>query len=174
MLASSRHSAARLLLLTAVLACLGGCGFKLRSYSFSSSVDSFAVTGKTRLPISQELRRGLSQAGVSEVAAEEAAIKIEILDQRRERRSISVAGSARAAEYETSLAVRYRILGSGPDELAPATWIERERVYRIDRDNIVGSSEEQALLERELMQDMVGQIIRAMEAVSRNVDAGQS
>ena len=85
-----------------------------------------------------------------------------------------MAGSARAAEYETSLAVRYRILGAGSEELAPATWIERQRVYRIDRDNIVGSSEEQALLEAELMQDMVGQIIRAMEAVSRNANAGQS
>ncbi len=172
--ASFQRATVCVLLSALVLVSLGGCGFKLRSYNFAGSVDSFAVTGKTGLPISQELRRGLDQAGVIEVAAKEAAIKVEILDQRRERRSISVAGSARAAEYETSLAVRYRILGSGEAELAPAAWIERRRVYRIDRDNIVGSSEEQALLERELMQDMVGQIIRAMEAVSRNVNAGQS
>ena len=171
---TSLESVVRLLLLAAVLAGVAGCGFQLRSYNFAGSVDSFAVTGKSRLAISQELRRGLSQAGVNEVSAEDAAIKVEILEQRRDRRSVSVAGSARAAEYETSLAVRYRILGAGSEELAPATWIERQRVYRIDRDNIVGSSEEQALLEAELMQDMVGQIIRAMEAVSRNANAGQS
>jgi outer membrane lipopolysaccharide assembly protein LptE/RlpB len=53
--------------------------------------------------------------------------------------------------------------------LAPPTWVERERVFRIDRDNIVGSSEEQALLERELTQDLVSQLIRAMDAVSRNL-----
>ena len=139
----------RFLLLAALMVGLVGCGFKLRSYNFAVDVNSFAVTGETGLPISRELRRGLQQAGVSEVPASDAAITVEILDQRRERRSISVAGSARAAEYETSYAVQYRILGAGAEELAPASWIERERVYRVDRDNIVGSSEEQALLERE-------------------------
>ncbi len=161
-----------LLITCLIAASLAGCGFQLRSYDFSANVDSYAITGKTRLPIAQELRRGLSQAGVQEASAQDAAIQVELLDQRRERRSISVAGSARAAEYETSYAIRYRILGADNAELAPASWIERQRVYRIDRDNIVGSSEEQAILERELMQDVVGQIVRAMEAVSRNPDAG--
>ncbi len=164
----SRLTPVILLLLVGTTA---GCGFQLRSYSFSANVDSYAITGKTRLPIAQELRRGLTQAGVAEASADDAAILVELLDQRRERRSVSVAGSARAAEYETSLAIRYRILDADSAELAPAVWIERQRVYRIDRDNIVGSSEEQAILERELMQDIVGQIVRAMEAVSRKTDA---
>lgn len=160
------------LCLFAIVGFTGGCGFKLRSYDFSANVDSYAVVGRTGMPVARELRRSLSQAGVAEVDPDQASIKLELLDQRRERRSVSVAGSARAAEYETSLAVQYRILGADNAELAAPTWIERQRVYRIDRDNIVGSSEEQAILERELMQDMVGQIVRAMEAVSRGVDAG--
>ncbi len=155
-------------MLVVFLAALTSCGFQLRSYDFSSSVDSYALIGKDQLSIAQPLRTGLRQAGLQEMPTGEAAIVVELLDQRRDRRSISTAGRARAAEYETSYSVQYRLLDAAGIELAPATWIERERVFRIDRDNIVGSSEEQALLERELMNDVVGQIIRAMDAVSRN------
>lgn len=156
----------RLVLIGLAALVLCGCGFQLRSYDFQSNVESYALAGKTRLQIAAPLRQALSQARVSEADVAQASVVVELLDQRRERRSISTGSSARAAEYETSYAVQYRIL-KGAAELSPATWIERQRVYRIDRGNIVGSSEEQALLEREMMQDIAGQIIRAMDAVTR-------
>lgn len=148
---------------------LAGCGFHLRSYNFTGSIESFAIAGKTRLSITEPLRQGLKQAGAVEVTDGTPSIVIELLDQRRDRRSASTAGRAQAAEYETSYAVQYRFLDGAGGELTAPTWIERQRVYRIDRGNIVGSSEEQALLERELLTDVVGQIIRAMDAVSRNL-----
>lgn len=150
---------------------LTGCGFHLRTYNFSGAAESYAIVGKTRMSIAAPLRQGLQQAGLKETSVADAALVVELLDQRRDRRSVSTAGRARAAEYETSYAVQYRILDGVGNELAPATWIERLRIYRIDRDNIVGSSEEQALLEREMLQDVVGQIIRAMDAVSRSTPA---
>ncbi len=154
-------------LLVSVTLILASCGFQLRSYNFSGAVDSYALVGKTQLGVAQPLRTGLRQAGLQEVEADQAELIVELLDQRRDRRSVSTAGRARAAEYESSYAVLYRLLDGQGQELAPANWVERERVFRIDSDNIVGSSEEQALLERELMSDVVGQIIRAMDAVSR-------
>ena len=146
---------------------LTGCGFQLRSYAISANVESYSITGRTtRIAVTQPLRRALQQAGVRE-NNDSPGIVVELIDQRNERRSVSTAGQARAAEYETTYSVQYRLLGADEEELLPPTWVERERVYRIDRDNIVGSSEEQALLERELMQDVVGQIIRSIDAVTR-------
>ena len=145
---------------------LAGCGFELRSYSFSANVASFALTGDTRLAVAEPLRRGLKQAGVTE-APGSAEITVELLDQRRERRAVSTGSGVRAAEYETSYAVRYRVTDAAGTELLAPTWVERARVFRIDRDNIVGSSEEQAILQRELMADIVGQIIRTLDLVSR-------
>ena len=147
---------------------LTGCGFHLRSYNFTANVESFALSGKTRVAVAVPLRTALKQAGL--VEDDGAQLVIDLIDQRRDRRSVSTAGQARAAEYETSYSVRYQILDNEGAQLLAPTWIERERVYRIDRDNIVGSSEEQALLERELMQEVVGQIIRSLDAVSRNLD----
>jgi len=166
------HSALwKSLCLSVVMAALVGCGFHLRTYSFGGSVDNYAIAGKSQLSISAHLRRALKQAGLSEVPPGDATLVVELLDQRRDRRSISVAGRTRAAEYETSYGVQYRLLNGAGVELTAPVWIERERVYRVDRISIVGSSEEQALLERELMQDVAGQIIRAMDTVSRNLES---
>ena len=148
---------------------VSACGFHLRSYNFESSLASYAIVGQSRMNIAEPLRRGLKQAGIAESRPTDAVLLVDLLEQRRERRSISTAGNTRAAEYEISYAVQYRLLGAQNVELTAPTWIARERVYRIDRSNIVGSSKEQALVERELLQDVAGQIIRAMNAVSRNL-----
>lgn len=160
-------------LITLLALSMTGCGFQLRSYSFESSVSSFAIAGDASSAVAQSLRRGLLQAGVEEVSTMDAGLVMVIMDERNERRSISTSRAAQAAEYEISRGVQYQILGSNQQVLSPATWIERERVYRIDRGSIVGSGEERTVLERELMQDIVGQLIRAMDAVSRTLsDAG--
>ena len=54
--------------------------------------------------------------------------------------------------------------GSG-NSLAEPRSIQASRIYTVDRDNIVGSSEEQALLQREMVDDLVQQIIRGVNAV---------
>ena len=148
---------------------VSACGFHLRSYNFEGAVASYAIIGQSRSSIAEPLRLGLKQAGINESARNEAVLLVDLLEQRRDRRSISTAGNTRAAEYEISFAVQYRLLGADNVELTAPTWITREQVYRIDRTNIVGSSEEQAIVERELLQDVAGQIIRAMDAVSRNL-----
>jgi LPS-assembly lipoprotein len=157
------------LALYAAILLLASCGFHLRTYNFEAAVESFALASEPRIRVAQPLRQGLLQAGVQETDVASAALVVELLDQRLERRSASTAGQAGAAEYEMTHAVEYRILNGAGEELAPATWVQRDRIFRVDRDNIVGSSEEQALLEAEMTQDLVGQIIRAMDAVSRQL-----
>jgi outer membrane lipopolysaccharide assembly protein LptE/RlpB len=44
----------------------------------------------------------------------------------------------------------------------------------VDRDNLVGSSEEQALLQREMTDDLVQQIIRGVNAVVTAAPASAS
>ena len=176
MLAKYELQAARYLLAVTAALLLCGCGFHLRTYSFSGSVESYALVGKTGGAVVAAVRDGLRQAGVDEVSANEAQIVVEFLDSRRDRRNASVGSGARVAEYETSIGVQYRIVDRTGRELVAPTWIERQRVYQVDRSSNVGSSEEQALLEKELVQDVAGQLVRAMDAVSRGqevaADAG--
>lgn len=163
---------ARFVLLASVALLIAGCGFKLRSYELETNVQSFAITGKTRAAIVDPLRSALLQIGVEEVAPETADMVIQLLNDRGEQRSVSTAGQLSAAEYELDYAVEYELLNAEGVRLADPVWIERRRVYRVDRDNIVGSSEERTILQRELLQDLVGQLIRAMDLVSRQAAAG--
>ena len=80
------------------------------------------------------------------------------------RRGVSVTPRARVAEYALTLSVSYSARADGEVVLRTQTARSR-RVYQVDSDNVVGSSEEQALLEREMQSDLVQQILRAVDTV---------
>jgi LPS-assembly lipoprotein len=157
----------RLLFLVGLVGAVGACGFQLRGWDVSAAVSSAYVTSNLLNPLEQPLRQGLRQAGVEEAdAPEQADVVVRLLDSRSERRSATVGEQARAAEYETTLGVYYEVFDPQGRELVPAQWLERARVFRIDRDNVVGSREEEALLEREMQNDLVQQIIRSINSVA--------
>ena len=105
---------------------------------------------------------------MTEAAQGESQVVVELLEQRTRRRSVSVTGQGRAAEYETTLEVRYQVHDKNGVELIAARWLRSERVFRVDRNNIVGNSEEQALLEQEMRNDLIQQILRSLDAVTRS------
>ena len=145
---------------------LTGCGFHLRTWDLDANISSARVTAEGRNALEEPLRRNLRSSGV-ELVEEDAHVTIALLSEQRSRRSISVTDQARAAEYETSLGIQYEIRGGDGRVLLAPRWIRALRVYRVDRDNIVGSSEEQALLEREMVSDLVQQLMRSLDAVTR-------
>lgn len=147
------------------------CGFHLRSWDLTSSVSSAHVASIGRNLLAEPLRKGLDQAGV-EVSdlASEAELVVELVEDRNERRSASVTGRARAAEYELTKAVRFSVHDTVQGEarvLIEPRWVETTRVFRVDADNIVANSEEQSLLESEMVNDLVQQVIRVLNAVSQ-------
>ena len=99
------------------------------------------------------------------VGSGSADVTIELLSDRTSRRAVSVTDQARAAEYQTTLTVVYAVFDAKGEPLAAERSVRASRVYTVDRDNIVGSSEEQALLQREMVDDLVQQIIRGVNAV---------
>ena len=147
------------------------CGFHLRSWDLTSAVSSAHVTSERRNFLAEPLRKGLDQAGVELSArAGDAELVVQLVEERKERRSVSVTGQARAAEYELTMAVHFSVHDTVEGEarvLIEPRWVETTRVYRVDADNIVGNSEEQTLLESEMVNDLVQQVIRVLNAVSR-------
>ena len=145
---------------------VAGCGFKLRGWDLESSVESVHVSAQPRIGLAGELRRALRQAGVRiEARPSEAAMIVELLEERRERRTVAVTGSARAAEYEVTISVRFAIR-SGARVLREPAWLDASRVFAVDRDNIAGTAGEQALIEAELANDLLQQIMRALNTVA--------
>jgi LPS-assembly lipoprotein len=165
---SSKRGAGRYALAAVLL--LAGCGFHLRTYDINTSVSSVYLSSNSANLVAEPLRRGLKQAGVTLAAeADEAEVTVALLNQRRDQRSVSVTPTAREAESELTLAVQYAVTAPGGAELVPPRWIETARIYRIDRLNILGSSEERSLLEQEMINDLVQQIVRALDAATREM-----
>ena len=145
---------------------LAGCGFQLRGWDLESSVASIHLDVQPRIRFAQPLRQALRQAGVRiEPRAADAELVLALIDERRERRTVAVTGSARAAEYEITLGIRYAIRAGGR-ELREPQWLDASRVFAVDRDNIAGTAGEQALIEAELENDLVQQLMRALNAVA--------
>jgi LPS-assembly lipoprotein len=156
-----------------LVAALGGCGFHLRTSNLAASMESFYVVAPGSNPIASPLRTALRQVGVTQAdTAANAEIVVRLLNAQRERRSISVTGQARAAEYELTLGVQYQVFDGAGNELVAPRWARSVRVYEVDRINIVGSSAEQALLEGEMRNDLIAQIVRTLNAVSESANAG--
>ena len=154
------------LLAIGALVLASGCGFQLRTWDLSNNVDSFYVEVAGNNPLAPSLRRAFQQAGVPAADnATSADLVVRLLDMQRSRRGVSVTPRARVAEYQLNLGALYSVSRSKQQLLSPQ-WARSVRVYRVDRDNLVGSNEEQALLEREMQGDLVQQIIRAVNAVT--------
>ncbi len=155
----------RPLLVVALAALVAGCGFHLRTWELDGNIETAKITSNLRNPVADPLGRALRSAGVEVVGSGAADVTIELLSDRSNRRAVSVTDQARAAEYQTTLTVVYAVHDAKGDTLADARSVRASRIYTVDRDNIVGSSEEQALLQREMVDDLVQQIIRGVNAV---------
>ncbi len=167
---SSRLRLASLSGLVAIV--LASCGFHLRGWDLETSIESAYVDANPRIQLATPLRRALSQAGVRLTdAPSEAAVVIELLDQRREQRTVSVTRGARDAEYELTLGARFAIR-AGAEVLSEPRWVQVQSAYSIDRNSIVGNAEEAALIEEELRADLIQQIVRSLNAVLSAHGAG--
>ena len=159
-----------------MLTMLLGCGFQLRSWDLSAAFASASVVAADGGTVDEALVRALGYSGV-EVLDKGGDVVLRLADEREERRSAAVTAAGRAAEVELALEVRFSVQDADGQELAPERSLRVARVQRIDVDNIVGSSEEEALLREEMRQELASRMVRslAMLAQRRAVedDAGE-
>ena len=157
---------------TALLA--AGCGFQLRSWEFSDADLSVRVQADGLSRMAAPLRDALRQAGaLASPSAGEADLVVQIVNESRNRRVASLTAGARAAEFELTLGVQFGIRAGARSLIKPA-WIRASRTFRIDRDNLAGSSEEEALIEQELKAALSQQILRSLNAVAATLGGAET
>lgn len=93
-----------------------------------------------------------------------------ILQERDERRTISVGNDALASEYEITLAADYRI-ESNDKIVVPIATATVSRSYDHDPDDVLSKSEEELLLRNEMRLDLIQQIIRRLSFATTNQTA---
>ena len=147
---------------------LVGCGFQLRSWDLSGDFETIGLSTAGQQPIAAPLERALRQTGLRFVeAGEDPDLLVELLDSREDLRTATVGVNARTAEFELTSGVNFAVKDGDGKTLSVPRWAQSRRVYQLDRGNLVGSSEEQTLLRREMQSDLVQQVMRTLNAVTR-------
>ncbi len=150
---------------------LSGCGFHLRGVEIAV-VDIGTVyldVGNEHGEIEQLLLRHFERNNVEVVTSpENAAFSLYISEERNYRRPVVTTMDIRVAEYEIRQEVDIELKASSGKLLVPMAVVFAERTYTFDDENLESSSDEEALLLREMRQDLVRQIFWRMNTTIRN------
>jgi len=151
-----------------MLLALAGCGFHLRgSASLPDSLKTMYVQGiNLQQGLGLELKRGLTRNDV--VVAEtyqEGNTVLTVLDNKYERRVLSVGSNAKVSEYSLHGWLSYKVTDGSGQVLANDQKVEAQRDYQFDQEQVLASGQEEELLRKELNQQLVQSILRRLSAL---------
>ena len=155
--------------LAAVGVLLSGCGFALRkpfNYAFATVYLTATEAGGLRAAI----RRALEQAGQVRVLAESADpmsadVVLEVPGETRQKVVSGVNAAGQVREFVLRTRLRFRLRTPRGLELLPMTELMAEREVGFAEQAALAKEEEEALLYRDMRQDLVQQMLRRLAAV---------
>jgi LPS-assembly lipoprotein len=160
----------RTLLMSSVfVAGLAGCGFELRkapNYAFNTLYSSIPPVS----PFGAKLKRSLESSGQVEVIndprqIERAQVIFDQLFELREKVVVGRTSSGAIREFQLRLRYRFRLRSSNGTELIPDTEILLTRDINFNETGALSKESEEALLYRDMENDLVLQLQRRLAAV---------
>ena len=145
---------------------LSACGFHLRGSGVNNvTLDELHVSVQDRhSQTHQQVVEALQDSGVA--LRRSAPYHLQLLDEPRERRAVSYSRGSTSAEYELSHQLRFQVSNATGQVLVGPETLTTYRSYVSDRDNLVASSEEERLLQREMRQDLTRQLMLRLSRLS--------
>ncbi|TKA90708.1 LPS assembly lipoprotein LptE [Halopseudomonas bauzanensis] len=145
---------------------LSACGFHLRGTGVDNvKLEELNVTARNSYgPTYQSVLEALQVNGVD--VRSSAPYHLQLLNENQERRAVTYTYRATPAEYELTSELTFQISDrQGRPLIGPETFTTY-RVYVNDKDNLIGTSEEEALLHREMRQDLTRQLMFRLSSIS--------
>lgn len=151
-----------------LLMAIAGCGFQLRgAVPLPDSLKLMYIQGiNIQQGLGLELKRGLKQNGIQVVNDyEKNSAVLTILENKFERRVLSVGSNAKVSEYELYSLLTFKVTdGEGKIIVEPQD-LEAIRDYQFDQTQVLSSDVEEASLREELNQQLVQSLLRRLTAV---------
>ncbi|HZX26248.1 MAG TPA: LPS assembly lipoprotein LptE [Telluria sp.] len=160
----------RLLCACVLAASLAACGFQLRgsggqyAMPFKSIYLGFPETS----PLGVELKRNL-RAGSAEVtgSAQDADALFDVLSEQRNKQILSLNSEGRVREYLLLYTLVFRVRDHDGGEILGPTEITLKRNITFNESQTLAKESEEALLYRDMQNDLVQQILRRLAAIKR-------
>ncbi|RZI41422.1 hypothetical protein EGT07_17700 [Herbaspirillum sp. HC18] len=156
------------LAMTAAFA-LSACGFQLRGANGTAGLPFKTVyigVGETS-PLGIELRRYIRASGSTTVVTDPKAAEaiIEVLNEARERSTLTLNTQGRIREYSLYYRLRFRVKDNQGKELLAPTEIVLKRDLSFNESQAIAKEKEEEMLYRDMQSDLVQQILRRMAAL---------
>ena len=146
---------------------LPGCGFKLRGAQ-TFPFQTIAVQPHPGGPLVIAMRRSFGSAvrvlPLSE-PPKNADVVVEILQEAREKTVVGINSSGQVREFQLRIRVRFRVRTPAGEELVPDTEILQRRDLSFNESASLAKEAEEALLYRDMQNDLVQQLLRRLAAV---------
>jgi LPS-assembly lipoprotein len=159
----------RLLSLGVVAAALTGCGFRLRQtgdYPFRTLFAGFPAT----TPLGAELSRQLRGTGRIELLteakqAQQADVVLDILQEQRQRVVVGTNASGQVRELQLRMTVKFRLRTPEGVEWVEPVDLYQQRDLSFNETAALSKEIEEAMLYRDMQNDIVQQILRRLSRV---------
>jgi len=151
-----------------LLLLIAGCGFHLRgAVVLPESLQSIYVQGiDITQGLGEELVQSLGDNDVNVVHSyQEGSAVLTVLENKYERRVLSVGSDAKASEYSLYGLVQFKVTDGEGSILSEAQAVEAMRDYQFDQTQVLGKSEEEDLLREDLNRQLVQSILRRLSAI---------
>jgi LPS-assembly lipoprotein len=159
----------RLLLSSAAMLALAGCGFQLRGapdFAFRSMFVSAAENSS----LGNELKRNLASIGALTLVtdpkdAASAETRFDLLTETREKTVVGVNTSGQVREFQLRLRIRFRVRTPQGKELIGDTELLLQRDISFNESAVLAKEAEEGLIYRDMQSDLVQQVIRRLAAL---------
>jgi LPS-assembly lipoprotein len=151
-----------------LLVAIAGCGFQLRgAVPLPDSLKLMYVQGiNVQQGLGLTLKRGLEQNGVQVVDNyEKDSAVLTVLENKFERRVLSVGNNAKVSEYELYGVLKYKVTDGQGKLIIEPQQLEAIRDYQFDQTQVLSSDGEEAILREQLDQQLVQSLLRRLSAV---------
>lgn len=151
-----------------LLVAIAGCGFHLRGAAdLPDSLKQVYVQGiNVQQGLGLALKRGLKQNGVNVVNdyQKDSAV-LTILENKFERRVLSVGSNAKVSEYELYSLLKFKVTDGDGKVLVEPQELEAIRDYQFDQSQVLSSDSQEVLLREELNEQLIQSLLRRLSAV---------
>lgn len=149
-----------------LLGALAACGFQMRGTT-PLPFDTLYVDIPDNTRFGADVRRAIeavSPATRLVQAPEDGQAQLQQLEQRRERREVSLNAQGRVEEYELSIHFRFRLVDSVGQVLIPDTLLVATRDMQYDAQVVQAKEGEMQTLYEDMQRSLVDRIVRRLTA----------
>lgn len=147
---------------------IAGCGFHLRgSASLPDSLKTMYIQGvNLQQGLGLELKRSLVSNDVKIMSDYQSGIAVlTMLDNKFERRVLSVGSDAKVSEYQLYGSLQYKLTDNNGQVIIESESLEAVRDYRFDQNQVLAADQEETQLRQALNEQLVQSLLRRLSVL---------